>query len=82
MLISVILFVLTNAKILTDQTLTLKTILIVNFSYLLAVTSLFTLIYVFMGFVSKNEKKTKNLIVLLGLPILFSVLLILSYYVF
>ena len=79
MVIGAITFILKNAEILTVKDISIKNILLVNFSFLLAISSLFSFIYVFLGF-GDNEKSSKfRKIVLVGIPLLFLVGIIIVY---
>lgn len=79
MVIGVITFILKNAEILTVKDISIKNILLVDFSFLLAISSLFSFIYVFLGF-DDNGKSTKfRKIVLIGIPVLFLVAIIVVY---
>ncbi len=56
-ILTILAFVLTNAKILAADGIDLRNVLLVNISYLIAVCTLFALIYLFIYPAVKNEKR-------------------------
>lgn len=73
--IAMISFILNNTKVLSIDGVGLKTVLLVNISFILAVSVLFALIYTFMGY-NFEHKKWRN-IFLLFFPCLMIVALVL-----
>lgn len=73
--IAIISFILNNTKVLSIENVDLKTVLLVNVSFILAVSILFALIYIFMGY-NFEHKKWKYLFLIL-FPLLMIIALVL-----
>lgn len=77
LILTILAFVLTNAKILAASEINFKNVLLVNFSFLLSATVLFSFIYLFLGVFSCGQKSTLKLIVLIVMPIILTIAIVL-----
>lgn len=68
-ILSILAFVLTNAKILAASQIDFKNVLLVNLSFILSAVVLFTFIYVFLGVHSYGRNRKLKLFTLLVSPI-------------
>lgn len=77
---SIIAFILTNAKILAAEAIDFRNVLLVNLSYILAVDFLFALVYLFIGHsddASHSERKKLKFFLFLIFPIVLIVAIVL-----
>ena len=70
MVLSILAFVLTNAKILAVEQINFKNVLLVNLSFILSIDILFSFIYLFLGPIFYNKKGKLRLFTFIILPIL------------
>jgi len=68
--LSILAFVLTNARILTIDDISFKSVLLVNLSFMLSANILFSLIYLFMGPIFYSKKGRLRIFTFVILPIL------------
>lgn len=68
--LSILAFVLTNAKVLAAENIDFKNILLINLSFILSTDVLFSLIYLFMGPVFYSKKGKLRTFVFIALPII------------
>lgn len=73
MVLSILAFVLTNAKILAVEQINFKNVLLVNLSFILSIDILFSFIYLFLGPISYSKKGKLRLFTFIILPILLIV---------
>lgn len=73
MVLSILAFVLTNAKILAVEQINFKNILLVNLSFILSIDILFSFIYLFLGPIFYSKKGKLRLFTFIILPILLIV---------
>lgn len=70
MVLSILAFVLTNAKILAVEQINFKNVLLVNLSFILSIDILFSFIYLFLGPIFYSKKGKLRLFTFIILPIL------------
>ncbi len=70
MVLSILAFVLTNAKILAIEQINFKNVLLVNLSFILSIDILFSFIYLFLGPIFYSKKGKLRLFTFIILPIL------------
>lgn len=75
--LSILAFVLTNAKILGAEGIDFKNVLLVNISFILCTDVLFSLIYLFMGPVFYSKKGHLRIFTFIILPIILVIALVL-----
>ena len=73
MVLSILAFVLTNAKILAVEQINFKNVLLVNLSFILSIDILFSFIYLFLGPIFYSKKGKLRLFTFIILPILLIV---------
>lgn len=75
--LTILAFVLTNAKILAASEIDFKNVLLVNVSYLLSADIFFSLIYLFMGPVFHQKSTALRYLILVVAPIFLTIALVL-----